>query len=223
VSNPNRARVATAERPLTKAEKRALAKAAAARAAAAQRRRKALTGVLAGLAAVGLVIGLYLAYGGDHKNNDATPNASASAATPGTAGPTSQATFPPLPEGADPALRTKPTTAAGTGELTKLNVTTLIEGKGAPAQARQQITVNYVGVTYRDGEEFDASWKQSKPFQFTLGEGGVIKGWDQGLVGVKVGSRVQLDIPSALAYGDNPGGGRPAGALRFIVDVLAAQ
>jgi peptidylprolyl isomerase len=51
----------------------------------------------------------------------------------------------------------------------------------------------------------------------------VIPGWDQGLVGIKVGSRVQLDIPPDLAYGANPEGGNPAGALRFVVDVLAAS
>ena len=84
--------------------------------------------------------------------------------------------------------------------------------------------MNYVGVTFADGKEFDSSWGEGKqPFSFALGTGNVIKGWDQGLEGVKVGSRVQLDIPADLAYGDNPSGGQPAGALRFVVDVLSAQ
>jgi peptidylprolyl isomerase len=217
--------VATVDRPLTKAEKRALAKAAAAKAAAAKRRRRAIGGVLAGLAAVGLLVGAYFMSTGGKKDN-ATPSPSASAAgsaVPNASAPSAAAAFPPLPEGADPALKTKPTAAAGTGAVTKLNVTTLVDGKGAATKAGQQITVNYVGVTYKDGKEFDASWKQSKPFQFALGQGNVIKGWDEGLVGVKVGSRVQIDIPADMAYGENPGGGRPAGALRFIVDVLAAQ
>jgi peptidylprolyl isomerase len=212
VSNPSRPNVATVNRPLTKAEKRALAKAAAAKAAAAKRRLRAAGGVAAGLVAVGLLIGVYLMISDDKKD----PAASASAAAPSQA-----AAFPPLPADADPALRTKPSATAGTGEVTKLNVTTLVDGKGPAARAGQKITVNYVGVTFSDGKEFDASWKRSQPFDFQLGQGGVIKGWDQGLVGVKVGSRVQLDIPSDLAYGDNPGGGRPAGPLRFIVDVLA--
>jgi peptidylprolyl isomerase len=111
---------------------------------------------------------------------------------------------------------------AGEGSITELKKTTLIEGKGAAVQQGQTISVNYVGVNYGDGKEFDASWKKSEPFSFAVGTGGVIQGWDQGLIGVKVGSRVQLDIPSAMAYGDNPGGGRPAGALRFVVDVLSA-
>jgi hypothetical protein len=65
-------------------------------------------------------------------------------------------------------------------------------------------------------------WSRSEAFSFQVGAGNVIKGWDQGLIGVKVGSRVQLDIPADLAYGDNPSGGQPAGALRFVVNVLTA-
>jgi peptidylprolyl isomerase len=80
--------------------------------------------------------------------------------------------------------------------------------------------VNYVGVSYLTGAEFDASWNRSDPFVFQLGENQVIDGWDQGLVGVKEGSRVQLDIPSELAYGDN---GRLPGPLRFVIDVLAVR
>ena len=122
-----------------------------------------------------------------------------------------------------PALAKKPATGAGSGELSQLKVTPLIEGRGAATRAGQRITVNYVGVSYQTGEEFDASWNRGQPFSFQLGASQVIRGWDRGLVGVKVGSRVQLDIPSELAYGEITSGGRPAGALRFIVDVLAAQ
>jgi peptidylprolyl isomerase len=78
-------------------------------------------------------------------------------------------------------------------------------------------------VKYASGEEFDSSWKRSQAFDFQLG-GQVIQGWNQGLVGVKVGSRVQLDIPGSLAYGDkDDGSGSPFGPLRFVVDVLAAK
>jgi len=80
-----------------------------------------------------------------------------------------------------------------------------------------------VGVTYKTGEEFDASWNSGQPFPVQLGSGSVIEGWDKGLVGAKQGSRLQLDIPSAMAYGDTPPAGYPAGALRFVVDVLAVQ
>ncbi len=104
--------------------------------------------------------------------------------------------------------------------MTALGVTTLITGSGAPTANGQTITVNYVGVSLATGEEFDASWKHNDTFDFTLGQGGVIQGWDQGLVGIPVGSRVQLDIPAALAY---PNGGGPEGDLRFVVDILSAS
>jgi peptidylprolyl isomerase len=133
------------------------------------------------------------------------------------------AAAPAMPEGADPALATKPKVEAGKGELKKLTVTTLIKGKGPAVKAGQQITTNYVGVFYKDGKEFDASWNNGSPATFPIGVGQVIKGWDQGLVGVPVGSRVQLDIPGELAYGNDASGGRPAGPLRFVVDVLGAQ
>ena len=210
---------AAGEPTTTKAGKRAAAKAAKAAAAAAKRRRQALAGAAAGVAVVAVIIGLafLITSGGDDD-----PDTSTGASTVGTTAPAVDNRFPPLPDGADPALGTKPEAKAGTGELTKLAVTPLIKGTGPAAQAGQQITVNYVGVSYRTGKEFDASWNNSQPFTFQLGAGGVIPGWDQGLVGVPVGSRVQLDIPADLAYGENPTGGRPGGPLRFIVDVLAA-
>jgi peptidylprolyl isomerase len=209
---------------MTKSERRAAAKAAAARAAAAKQRRQAIIGALAGLAVVGVIVGAFLVFGGgsdDPKSTNGTAAAPAASA-PATGAP-ANAAFPPLPPGADPALGKKPTTSAGTGNVSKLTVTPLIQGTGPAAAAGQNITVNYVGVTYKDGKEFDASWNSAQPFSFQLGGGNVIQGWDQGLVGVKVGSRVQLDIPAELGYGDNPTGGQPGGALRFIVDVLAAQ
>jgi peptidylprolyl isomerase len=201
---------------MTKAEKRAAAKAAAARAAARRRRTRVAAGALAGLAVIGLLVTVFLVVnrpGGEDRTAGAT------------ASPTADGGFPQLPAGADPALATKPTAGAGagTGEVSKLTVTPLIEGTGPAAAAGQNITVNYVGVSFKTGGEFDASWQRSAPFSFQLGAGKVIPGWDQGLVGVKLGSRVQLDIPSDLAYGDHPQGGRPAGALRFVVDVLGLQ
>ena len=122
------------------------------------------------------------------------------------------------PAGTGQAMGTKPVVTAGTGTVTELKTTTLVEGTGAAVQSGQTISVQYVGVTYADGKEFDASWDKGEPFSFAVGAGNVIQGWDKGLLGVKVGSRVQLDIPSDQAYGDNPGGGRPAGALRFVVE-----
>jgi peptidylprolyl isomerase len=206
---------------LTKAEKRTLAKQRKARAIAARKRKKALTGALIGLLVVVVIAGgvwLISRSGGGGASAEASASASATASAP--AADATTPAFPPTPAGADPALATKPTVTAGTGDLTALKVTTLIQGTGAEVKSGQSITVNYVGVTYKDGKEFDSSWKNSQAFTTVIGNGSVIKGWDQGLVGVKVGSRVQLDIPSNLAYGDS---GNPAGPLRFVVDVLSAS
>jgi peptidylprolyl isomerase len=113
---------------------------------------------------------------------------------------------------------------AGTGELKKLTVTPVIKGTGPAVKKGQNITTNYVGVFYKDGKEFDSSWNAGQPATFPIGVGQVIPGWDQGLVGVTVGSRVQLDIPTELAFGkDAAAKGQPEGPLRFVVDVLAAQ
>ncbi|MFC0527773.1 FKBP-type peptidyl-prolyl cis-trans isomerase [Phytohabitans kaempferiae] len=221
-----------AEQRSTKAERRAAAKAAAARAAQVKKRNQALAGAGAGLAVVVLLAAVfYIARDGGSGTDVGAPALTTSA----TAAPQSQpdaatqqpapppADFPPVPEGADPALATKPQVQPGTGELAKLTVTPLIKGTGAAAKAGQNITVNYVGVSYTTGQEFDASWTRSEPLSFPLGAGRVIPGWDQGLVGATVGSRVQLDIPAELAYGENPQGGEPPGPLRFVVDVLGVQ
>ncbi|GGK23785.1 hypothetical protein GCM10010124_15330 [Pilimelia terevasa] len=117
----------------------------------------------------------------------------------------------------------KPTVTAGTGTVTKLDVKVLRPGTGPEVKSGQTVTVHYVGVTHKDGKEFDSSWNTGQPFETAIGTGSVIKGWDQGIVGQKVGSQVQLDIPAALAYGENPGQGQPGGALRFVVDIIAAK
>jgi peptidylprolyl isomerase len=114
----------------------------AARAAAAKRRRQALLGAGTALAVVVVIVGAYLLLrdGGD-ADQAGTP------APTVTASGTQATGVPPLPEGADPALNTKPSVGPGTGELTDLNVTTLVEGTGPAVQAGQTITVNYVGVS----------------------------------------------------------------------------
>jgi peptidylprolyl isomerase len=115
--------------------------------------------------------------------------------------PVSAATVQPTPGEAD--INTKPKVPKGTGSPpTKLKAETLIAGDGAAIKSGQQATVNYVGVLFKNGEEFDSSWgKGKKPFQFPLGGGQVIPGWDQGVVGMKVGERRRLTIPADLAYG----------------------
>ncbi|MFC0029295.1 FKBP-type peptidyl-prolyl cis-trans isomerase [Micromonospora chaiyaphumensis] len=207
--------------PGTKAERRLAAQLAAKKAAEARRRRQSILGAAAGVLAVALVIG-----GIVWKNSGDNDKPASTAAAPSASAPAAEPTAPAapqLPADLDPALKSKPTVAAGKGELKKLTVTTLVKGTGAAVKAGQQITTNYVGVFYKDGKEFDASWNTGQPATFPIGVGQVIPGWDQGLVGVPVGSRVQLDIPAELAYGNDASGGRPAGPLRFVVDVLAAQ
>ncbi|MEV4825395.1 FKBP-type peptidyl-prolyl cis-trans isomerase [Micromonospora sp. NPDC049274] len=212
--------------PATKAGRRLAAQLAAQKAAEAKRRRQAWAGGLAGVAVMALLIGGFVWI--DRNRSDdkpanqagATPSASAPAADVPTAPPA-----PQLPEGADPALGSKPTVAAGKGELKKLTVTPVIKGSGPAVKKGQTITTNYVGVFYKDGKEFDSSWNAGEPATFAIGVGQVIPGWDQGLVGVTVGSRVQLDIPGELGYGNDAAkaNGRPTGPLRFVVDVLAAK
>ncbi|MER5702541.1 FKBP-type peptidyl-prolyl cis-trans isomerase [Micromonospora sp. NPDC002296] len=209
--------------PGGKAERRLGLQLAAKKAAEAKRRRQSILGALSGLAVVAILVGVFVVV---NQGDDDAPGEFASAPSAGASAPSAGPTAPPaqqLPEGADPALATKPKVEAGKGELKKLGVTTLIKGKGPAVKSGQQITTNYVGVFYKDGKEFDASWKTGQPATFAIGVGQVIKGWDQGLVGVNVGSRVQLDLPAELAYGNDASGGRPAGPLRFVVDVLAAQ
>ena len=119
--------------------------------------------------------------------------------------------------------RTKPEIDFPEGEApTELVVTDLVEGTGAEATAGRQISCHYVGVTNSRGEEFDSSWNRGRPLDFTVGVGQVIQGWDQGLLGMKVGGRRRLEIPSDMAYGSRGAGGviGPDEALIFVVDLL---
>ncbi len=123
--------------------------------------------------------------------------------------------------GTDAATRSKPAAGTLAPVPTTLTVTILIKGNGAPLRAGQTVTTNYVGYSFQTGQEFDSSWIRGKPFTFTVGTGQVIRGWDQGLVGAPIGSRIQLDLPAALAYGDSSS--TPAsGPIRFIIDAISA-
>ena len=106
-----------------------------------------------------------------------------------------------------------------------LQVKPLIKGTGAVVKAGQDIAVQYTGVIWRTGKVFDSSWARNTPLTTVIGEGQVIKGWDTGLVGQTVGSRVLLVIPPADGYGS--AGASQAGingtdTLVFVVDILAA-
>lgn len=117
----------------------------------------------------------------------------------------------------------KPTVKFPGTAPTELKITDLKEGTGEAAKVGDSITVHYVGVLSTDGTEFDNSYDRGQPFTFTIGSGQVIDGWDQGLVGAKVGGQRQLDIPANLAYGDQDKGDviKAGSALTFVVDVMA--
>jgi peptidylprolyl isomerase len=103
-----------------------------------------------------------------------------------------------------------------------LQIEDLAEGTGSTATLGDRVTVHYVGVSYSNGKQFDASWDRGEPFTFTLGGGDVIPGWDQGVAGMKEGGRRRLTIPPELAYGEQ---GRPPAigpneTLIFVIDLL---
>jgi peptidylprolyl isomerase len=189
------------------------------------RRGQALSGALAGVAVIAVLVAVYIGIqvsDGDDKPA-ATAAATAPAQAPAEPAPSQPAEPPAAQTPLDPALQQPPVVKAGKGKVAELKVTPIIVGQGPKVQAGQTIQANYVGVTYKDGKEFDSSWKTGRPVEFPVGVGRLIEGWDKGLVGVPVGSRVQLDIPVAMAYRDPAPEGRPSGDLRFVVDVLAAQ
>ena len=98
-------------------------------------------------------------------------------------------------------------------------------GDGDEARPGQQVSVHYVGVAHSSGEEFDASWNRGEPLAFRVGVGQVIQGWDQGLLGMKVGGRRKLVIPPHLGYGERGAGGaiKPGETLVFVVDLLGVR
>jgi peptidylprolyl isomerase len=125
-----------------------------------------------------------------------------------------------------PEKKTKPKVEKPSGAPSKKLVTNdLEEGSGAEAKAGDAVTVQYVGVNYKTGKEFDSSWSRSEPFTFTLGAGEVIPGWDQGIEGMKVGGRRELVIPPQLGYGTAgaPPAIPPNETLIFVVDLEAVE
>jgi peptidylprolyl isomerase len=145
----------------------------------------------------------------------ATTTTTATTTTPAAPGPSIQK----LDISTD--LKKKPEIARPSGEPpSELYQRDIVTGKGKAAKSGDNVTVQYVGVKFSDGEQFDASWDNGKPFPFQLGQGAVIKGWDEGVAGMKAGGRRLLVIPPDKAYGaQGQGDIGPNETLMFVVDL----
>lgn len=153
---------------------------------------------------------LALAACGDDDSSTESTESTETSTTKSSATPPQTKPQVTVPEGAPPQ---------------QLETREIVEGTGPEAKAGDQVTVQYVGVNYKNGEEFDASWDRGEPFSFSLGAGEVIPGWDQGVAGMKVGGRRELIIPPELGYGTtgSPPAIPPNETLIFVVDLLAVE
>ncbi len=150
------------------------------------------------LIAVVAVLGL-MACGDDEDNGDGGAGGSADTATQ------EETTTEPSPADAEAALKdtsTKPVIPKPTGSPPRRLVKEdIVKGTGAGAKPGDTVIVHYVGMNFSNGQEFDASWDSGAAFPVQLGSGGVIAGWERGLVGIKQGGRRKLTIPPELGYG----------------------
>lgn len=155
---------------------------------------------------------------------------SESAVTSTTAAPTTTTKPPKCGEGVAKAptlpaeIAEKPTVTVTKKDATATKLVTddLVVGTGAEVKAGDCLTSNYVGVLAADATQFDSSWDKSVPFEFELGAGNVIPGWEQGIPGMKVGGRRRITIPASLAYGaqGSPPKIPPNSNLVFVVDAI---
>jgi peptidylprolyl isomerase len=107
----------------------------------------------------------------------------------------------------------------------QLEIEDLAVGEGEEAASGRVVEVHYVGVSWSNGRQFDASWDRGETFKFKLGKGEVIQGWDQGVEGMRVGGRRRITIPPMLAYGKRGAGGviGPDETLVFVVDLVGVR
>lgn len=177
------------------------------------------------------LLGLALAAAGcgsDDSKDKATAAGGSAPATTKAAPATTAAAAAPAAAGAVPVanaknLDSKPRIARPSGSPPSTLVKQdLVVGKGPAAKPGDSVSVQYVGVSFSSGKQFDASWDRgSQPFEFQLGSGGVIAGWDQGVVGMKAGGRRELVIPPDLGYGPQgaPPDILPNETLVFVIDL----
>ena len=121
----------------------------------------------------------------------------------------------------------KPEVEVPTGESPsyQLELDDIEVGEGDEATAGKVVEVHYVGVSWKNGSQFDASWDRGDTFKFKLGKGQVIQGWDEGVQGMKVGGRRRITIPPHMAYGKRGAGGviGPDETLVFVVDLVGVR
>jgi peptidylprolyl isomerase len=191
------------------------------------KRRCALA--LAALAATGAIAGCGSSSSNEISVGSENPNATAEAAKQEASESKTRTSATTTAAGVQTPtsgpLSKEPTVKPPSGPAPSTLVTKeLIKGTGTEAKAGESVTVNYVGVLYKNGKVFNASWESGKTFTFVLGKGQVIPGWDKGVVGMRVGGRRELIIPAAEAYGSrgSPPTIPPNAPLVFVVDLLAA-
>lgn len=187
--------------------------------------------ITATLGACALLGGLASGCGSSSKSSSTGASAAATPSTTATAPATSTPTAGSTSTGAaspatNPKLAHKPTIARQRGPApSTLKVKDIVRGTGAAAQVGQTVTVQYVGVLYRTGKQFDASWDRGQPISFQLAPGQLIQGWIQGVPGMRVGGRRELIVPAALGYGaqGQPPVIPPNAPLVFVIDLLGVQ
>jgi peptidylprolyl isomerase len=170
------------------------------------------------LLAVAAVLGLPACGDDDDSGNGGDSGGTATQEDTGT-----ETTSPADAEAALKDTSTKPEIPKPTGAPPrKLVVEDIVKGKGAGAKKGDTVVVHYVGMNFSNGQEFDASWDTGSPFPVQLGQGMVIAGWDQGLIGIKKGGRRKLTIPPELGYGAQgyPPDIPPNETLVFVVDAV---
>jgi peptidylprolyl isomerase len=166
------------------------------------------------------------ACGGDDSSSGSGSSAASSETPAGGPTPSAEETVKALAESISKDTKTKPVVAIPAGGTpTKLTKVDIVDGTGKAAKTGDTVSVQYVGSSWSTGAEFDASWDKGQPFSFTLGNGDVIKGWDQGVVGMKPGGRRLLIIPPDLGYGAQ---GQPPTiaaneTLAFVVDLESVK